>query len=78
MQVEGIVELTRLKHKTTEVATLTQQAMSGQVELAEVFSKRLDIVQPTIQDLELLGDIYCQNLTLGARETVTRLHQIDK
>jgi phosphoserine phosphatase len=78
VQVEGIVELARLKGKAEEIATVTEQAMSRQIELAEVFSKRLAIIQPTIQDLEFLGDLYCQNLTLGAKEAVTKLQQLGK
>jgi len=78
VQIEGIVELARLKGKAEEIATVTEQAMSGQIELSEVFSKRLAIIQPTIQDLEFLGDLYCQNLTLGAKEAVTKLQQLGK
>ena len=78
VQVEGIVELARLKGKAEEIAIVTEQAMSGQIELSEVFSKRLAIIQPTIQDLEFLGDLYCQNLTLGAKEAVTKLQQLGK
>jgi len=77
-QIEGIVELARLKGKAEEIAIVTEQAMSGQIELSEVFSKRLAIIQPTIQDLEFLGDLYCQNLTLGAKEAVTKLQQLGK
>jgi len=77
-QIEGIVELARLKGKAEEIAIVTEQAMSGQIELFEVFSKRLAIIQPTIQDLEFLGDLYCQNLTLGAKEAVTKLQQLGK
>ena len=78
VQIEGIVELARLKGKAEEIAIVTEQAMSGQIELFEVFSKRLAIIQPTIQDLEFLGDLYCQNLTLGAKEAVTKLQQLGK
>ncbi len=78
VQIEGIVELARLKGKAEEIAIVTEQAMSGQIELSEVFSKRLAIIQPTIQDLEFLGDLYCQNLTLGAKEAVTKLQQLGK
>jgi phosphoserine phosphatase len=78
VQIEGIVELARLKGKAEKIATVTEQAMSGQIELSEVFSKRLAIIQPTIQDLEFLGDLYCQNLTLGAKEAVTKLQQLGK
>jgi len=78
VQIEGIVELARLKGKAEKIAIVTEQAMSGQTELSEVFSKRLAIIQPTIQDLEFLGDLYCQNLTLGAKEAVTKLQQLGK
>ena len=78
VQIEGIVELARLKGKAEEIAIVTEQAMSGQIELSEVFSKRLAIIQPTIQDLEFLGDLYCQHLTLGAKEAVTKLQQLGK
>ena len=34
VQIEGIVELARLKGKAEEIATVTEQAMSGQIELS--------------------------------------------
>jgi len=78
VQVEGIVELARLKGKAEEIATVTEQAMSGQIELSEVFSKRLEIVQPSVRDLEILGRIYCENLTLGAESVVKQLQNMGK
>jgi phosphoserine phosphatase len=78
VQIEGIVELAKLKNKKEEVAKLTQQAMSGQIELSEVFSKRLEIVQPSVRDLEILGRIYCENLTLGAESVVKQLQNMNK
>ena len=77
-QIEGIVELARLKGKAEEIATVTEQAMSGQIELSEVFSKRLEIVQPSVRDLEILGRIYCENLTLGAESVVKQLQNMNK
>ena len=77
-QIEGIVELARLKGKAEEIATVTEQAMSGQIELSEVFSKRLEIVQPSVRDLEILGRIYCKNLTLGAESVVKQLQNMNK
>ena len=78
VQIEGIVELARLKGKAEEIATVTEQAMSGQIELSEVFSKRLEIVQPSVRDLEILGRIYCENLTLGAESVVKQLQNMGK
>ena len=78
VQVEGIVELARLKGKAEEIAIVTEQAMSGQIELSEVFSKRLEIVQPSVRDLEILGRIYCENLTLGAESVVKQLQNMGK
>jgi len=78
VQIEGIVELARLKGKAEEIAIVTEQAMSGQIELSEVFSKRLEIVQPSVRDLEILGRIYCQNLTLGAESVVKQLQNMGK
>jgi len=78
VQIEGIVELARLKGKAEEIGIVTEQAMSGQIELSEVFSKRLEIVQPSVRDLEILGRIYCQNLTLGAESVVKQLQNMGK
>ena len=36
VQIEGIVELARLKGKAEEIAIVTEQAMSGQIELSGV------------------------------------------
>ena len=78
VQVEGIVELARLKGKAEEIAIVTEQAMSGQIDLSEVLSKRLEIVQPSVRDLEILGRIYCENLTLGAESVVKQLQNMNK
>ncbi len=78
VQVEGVVELARLKNKTEEVQTLTEQAMRGEVELSEVFAKRLDIIQPHKNDLMRLGELYCERLTEGAAEAVSELQKLGR
>ncbi len=78
VQIEGVVELARLKNKTSQVQALTEQAMRGEVELSEVFAKRLDIIQPHRNDLIQLGKLYCERLTEGAAEAVSKLQKLSR
>lgn len=71
--LEGIDELGALKHKRSEIETLTNAAMNGEIELEDVFLRRLEIIQPTRHDLQVVGSMYARNPTPFATETITSL-----
>ncbi|MCC7359551.1 MAG: HAD-IB family phosphatase [Anaerolineales bacterium] len=71
--VEGIDELARWQGRDAEVAALTNQAMNGEVPLEAVYSRRLDLLQPTREEMRQLGRLYRDHLLPGAAEVVAAL-----
>ncbi len=76
--IEGIDELARLKGVTDEVSKLTKRAMEGELPFEEVFMKRLTLVQPTKNDLTLLGAMYEKHIIAGAHELIELLQSLGK
>ncbi len=76
--IEGIDELARLKGKELRVGVLTQKAMDGDLDLAEVYGKRLRALNPTRTQLEAIKDLYWQTLVPDARELVAALLWLQK
>ncbi|MDH5532821.1 MAG: HAD-IB family phosphatase [Candidatus Pacebacteria bacterium] len=72
--IEGIDELAKLKNKEQEVIKLTNYAMSGKVNLEEAFIKRLEIIKPNKNDLNVISQLYRDNITNGAKEVIDNLH----
>ena len=59
--IEGIDELARLKGKEGRVGLLTNKAMDGELDLADVYGKRLKAIKPTLAPTQgggrtVLGD----------------------
>lgn len=71
-RIEGIDELAR--EFRDEISSLTERAMRGELQLEEVYGKRLAIIRPTRAELERIGRLYVEELVAGARETVQGLH----
>ncbi len=71
--LEGIDELARWQGRDEEVAALTAQAMNGEVPLEAVYGRRLDLLQPTREQLRQLGKAYAAALVPGAAEVVAAL-----
>jgi phosphoserine phosphatase len=70
--IEGIDELGR---GNAEIAQLTAAAMNGELPLDQVYAKRLEIIRPTLQQVESLGQRYIASLADGAAETVAALRE---
>ena len=75
VSVEGIDELARLKGQSEYVASLTRQAMNGELPLEEVYAKRLELLRPTRAELNEVGRIYRRTLVPQAVETIATLQQ---
>jgi phosphoserine phosphatase len=69
--IEGIEELAR--GHALEVARLTEAAMNGELPLEEVYGRRLELVQPTRDQVERLGELYAGTAVADARATVAAL-----
>jgi len=48
-----------------EIARLTAAAMNGEVALDDVYGRRLEVIRPTLPDVEALGARYCASLVDG-------------
>jgi phosphoserine phosphatase len=68
--VEGIDELAG---GNPEIARLTEAAMNGEIPLDAVYARRLEIIRPTRQSVDGLGDLYRASLVPGAEETIRSL-----
>jgi len=56
--IEGIDELAVLLDKKAEIAELTDAAMNGQIDLSEVYGKRLELLNPTQHQVVALRQAY--------------------
>ncbi len=69
--IEGIDELAGVHWNV--IAQLTDAAMRGDAPLEQVYGRRLDIIAPTRDQVDALGELYVRRLVDGARETVAEL-----
>jgi phosphoserine phosphatase len=76
--IEGVDELARLKGKELRVGLLTQKAMDGDLDLAEVYGKRLKAIRPTRGELAAIEQMYWDQLVPDARSVVTALLYLGK
>jgi len=76
--IEGIDELARLKGKEWRVGLLTQKAMDGDLDLREVYGKRLQAIRPTRGQLKEIEDRYWQTIVPEALEVIAALRFLNK
>ncbi len=76
--VEGIDELARLKGKEQRVGLLTDKAMSGDLDLAEVYGKRLQAIRPTRGQLKTIEECYYENTVPDAQAVIRALQFLSK
>jgi phosphoserine phosphatase len=71
--IEGIDALATLSGKGWRVKVLTDAAMEGEIELGEVYAKRLNAINPTRGQIQELRRIYKQNVVPGAIAVIEAL-----
>lgn len=76
--IEGVDELARLKGKEWRVGLLTQKAMNGDLDLREVYGKRLKAIRPTRGQLTQIEQMYWDSMVPDAAEVVAALHYLGK
>ena len=76
--IEGIDELARSKGKAGRVGLLTNKAMDGELDLAEVYGKRLKAINPTRAQLKVVEERYWETVVEDALEVIAALHFLDK
>ncbi len=76
--IEGIDELARFKGKEERVGLLTNKAMDGELDLAEVYGKRLRAIRPTRAQLKTIEESYWETMVEDAAEVIAALHYLGK
>ena len=76
--IEGIDELARSKGKAGRVGLLTNKAMDGELDLAEVYGKRLQAIKPTRAQLKAVEERYWETMVEDAREVIAALRFLGK
>jgi phosphoserine phosphatase len=56
-----------------EIATMTAAAMNGEISLDDVYGKRLEIIRPSLRQIEQLGTTYVRSLRDDAASTIATL-----
>lgn len=77
-RIEGIDELARKAGVADQLIPLTTAAMNGELALEEVYSRRLQVILPTLEDLHWLAQRYQDELVNDAIEVIDRLHEMHK
>lgn len=76
--IEGIDELARLKGKEWRVGVLTEKAMNGDLDLAEVYGKRLQAIRPTRGQLKAIEERYWETIVPDAQAVIDALRFLGK
>ena len=73
--IEGIDELARVRgpETFTEIESLTNAAMNGEVPIDEIFARRLEIIQPDLTTCEEVGQLYIEHIEPTAVDTLEKL-----
>lgn len=73
--IEGVDELARVKGPEVFSASeaMTNAAMDGTIPVEAVFGRRLELIQPRAEDLEVVARRYLETIEPTAAQTVARL-----
>lgn len=74
--VEGIDVLAKSSGKGWRVEVLTRAAMEGQLDLGDVYGKRLSAVKPTRAQINALRQVYKRNLVEDAASVIAALQDL--
>ena len=74
--VEGIDVLAQSSGKGWRVEVLTRAAMEGQLDLADVYGKRLSAVRPTRAQINAVRQVYKRNLVEDAASVIAALQEL--
>jgi phosphoserine phosphatase len=71
--VEGIDAMAEASGKSWRVSVLTDAAMSGDIDLEEIYAKRLRTLKPTRGQVQAIRRVYKQNVVPDAIELISAL-----
>lgn len=74
--VEGIDVLAESSGHRESVESLTQAAMDGQVELEEIYTRRLETVSPTRKEIQEIRRVYKRNPVEDAAAVIAALYKL--
>ncbi|MEX2381327.1 MAG: HAD-IB family phosphatase [Opitutales bacterium] len=74
-RIEGVDEMARLRGAEVyrQIEEMTRLAMEGSISLDAIFGRRLELVQPTRQETEAIGQAYIDTVEPAARELMAEL-----
>ncbi len=72
-KIEGIDELAKSVGLGPEMVKLTDAAMNGEVALEAVYEKRLSLIQPNINSINDLAQLYITELVEGVKDVFSLL-----
>ena len=76
--IEGIDELARFKGKEWRVGVLTEKAMNGDLDLQEVYGKRLQAIRPTRGQLKAIEERYWETIVPDVEAVLAALRFLGK
>jgi phosphoserine phosphatase len=76
--IEGIDELARFKGKEWRVGILTEKAMNGDLDLSEVYGKRLQAIRPTRGQLKAIEERYWETIVPDTEAVLAALRFLGK
>jgi len=73
--IEGIDELARVNGPDTfrQIEALTNAAMNGEVPIDNIFAQRLEIIQPSLDTCQKIGQLYIEHIEPTAITTLDHL-----
>jgi len=72
---EGIDLLAAMNDVWEEVSEITRRSMESTSLTVDIFEKRLELVNPTLEQVQDLGDLYIANLTRDVKEVIKLLKE---
>lgn len=75
--VEGIDVLAQSAGKGWRIEVLTRAAMDGDLDLSDVYGRRLSAVKPTRAQVRAIRQVYKQNLVEDARAVISALQELE-
>ena len=75
-KVEGIDILAETADKKWRIEILTNAAMNGDLDLEDVYGKRLQAIKPTRKQVQAIKQVYKRNLVEDAAEVIAILHEL--
>lgn len=68
--IEGV---SALAGDNPEIVRLTEAAMNGELSVEDVYARRLEIIRPSREDVEVIARLYLGSIVDGAEETIATL-----